>query len=180
MKKLCVFCMALLMLAMTACGKDTSGGGKDTSGGGQSVDLRAAYEAAIAQVNEELGDNAPALLEETAVEMLNGYYPGIADIQLKQSVFFLSPTATSCEVAMVEVADSARCSQGARHLPGPCGHHGQRYHVSGRGRHVEKQRHCVRQRELRGAGGAAGGLHRARRISGQILTLRCIFPPYVV
>ena len=83
MKKLCVFCMALLMLAMTACGKDTSGGG-------QSVDLRAAYEAAIAQVNEELGDNAPALLEETAVEMLNGYYPGIADIQLKQSVFFLS------------------------------------------------------------------------------------------
>ena len=123
MKKLCVFCMALLMLAMTACGKDTSGGG-------QSVDLRAAYEAAIAQVNEELGDNAPALLEETAVEMLNGYYPGIADIQLKQSVFFLSPTATSCE--------------------------------------------------LRGAGGAAGGLHRARRISGQILTLRCIFPPYVV
>ena len=42
MKKLCVFCMALLMLAMTACGKDTSGGG-------QSVDLRAAYEAAIAQ-----------------------------------------------------------------------------------------------------------------------------------
>ena len=99
MKKLCVFCMALLMLAMTACGKDTSGGG-------QSVDLRAAYEAAIAQVNEELGDNAPALLEETAVEMLNGYYPGIADIQLKQSVFFLSPTATSCEVAMVEVADT--------------------------------------------------------------------------
>ena len=71
MKKLCVFCMALLMLAMTACGKDTSGGG-------QSVDLRAAYEAAIAQVSEELGDNAPALLEETAVE-----------------------------VAMVEVADSA-------------------------------------------------------------------------
>lgn len=58
MKKLCVFCMALLMLAMTACGKGTSGGG-------QSVDLRAAYEAAIAQVNEELGDNAPALLEET-------------------------------------------------------------------------------------------------------------------
>ena len=41
------------------------------------------------------------------MELLNGYYPGIADIQLKQSVFFLSPTATSCEVAVVEVADSA-------------------------------------------------------------------------
>ena len=105
MKKLCVFCMALLMLAMTACGKDTSGGG-------QSVDLRAAYEAAIAQVNEELGDNAPALLEETAVELLNGYYPGIADIQLKQSVFFLSPTATSCEVAMVPT--QPRCATSSR------------------------------------------------------------------
>ena len=57
MKKLCVFCMALLMLAMTACGKDTSGGG-------QSVDLRAAYEAAIAQVNEELGDNARLVVSE--------------------------------------------------------------------------------------------------------------------
>lgn len=174
MKKLCVFCMALLMLAMTACGKDTSGGG-------QSVDLRAAYEAAIAQVNEELGDNAPALLEETAVELLNGYYPGIADIQLKQSVFFLSPTATSCEVAMVEVADSAdaakvrdifqtRVDTMANDTMYP----------DEAAMWKNSATVCVRQRELRGAGGAAGGLHRARRISGQILTGRCIFPPYVV
>ena len=100
MKRIFVFCMALLMLTMTACGAGTA---DDT----QSVDLRAAYEAAIAQVNEELGDNAPVLLEETAVELLDSYYPGLADIELKQSVFFLSPTATSCEVAMAEVADRA-------------------------------------------------------------------------
>lgn len=100
MKRIFVFCMALLMLTMTACGAGTA---DDT----RSVDLRAAYEAAIAQVNEELGDNAPVLLEETAVELLDSYYPGLADIKLKQSVFFLSPTATSCEVAMAEVADRA-------------------------------------------------------------------------
>ena len=100
MKRIFVFCVALLMLNMTACGAGTA---DDT----QSVDLRAAYEAAIAQVNEELGDNAPVLLEETAVELLDSYYPGLADIKLKQSVFFLSPTATSCEVAMAEVADRA-------------------------------------------------------------------------
>ena len=100
MKRIFVFCVALLMLTMTACGAGTA---DDT----QSVDLRAAYEAAIAQVNEELGDNAPVLLEETAVELLDSYYPGLADIKLKQSVFFLSPTATSCEVAMAEVADRA-------------------------------------------------------------------------
>ena len=95
MKKLCVFCMALLMLAMTACGKDTSGGG-------QSVDLRAAYEAAIAQVNEEQGDNAPALLEETAVELLNGYYPGISTSRKTMSfsslLFRSASPLVNCEI----------------------------------------------------------------------------------
>lgn len=74
---------------------------------GQSVDLRAAYEAGIKQVQEELGDNAPVLLEETAVEILNSYYPGLENAKLKQSVFFISPTATSCEVSMVEAESAA-------------------------------------------------------------------------
>ena len=34
-----------------------------------------ASEAGIKQVQDELGDNAPVLLEETAVELLNSYYP---------------------------------------------------------------------------------------------------------
>ena len=59
------------------------------------------------QVQEELGDDAPVLLEETAVELLNSYYPGLEKAQIKQSVFFLSPTATSCEVSMVEAASAA-------------------------------------------------------------------------
>ena len=102
MKKLFTLCLALVLaLGLAACGKEK--GTSDT----QSVDLRAAYEAGIKQVQDELGDNAPVLLEETAVELLNSYYPGIADIQLKQSVFFLSPTATSCEVAMVEAESAA-------------------------------------------------------------------------
>ena len=94
---------ALVMaLALVACGQkeDNSGGEtKDdqTQTDGQTVDLRAAYEAAIKQVQEELGDNAPVLLEETAVEILNSYYPGLENAKLKQSVFFISPTATSCE-----------------------------------------------------------------------------------
>lgn len=59
------------------------------------------------QVQEELGDDAPVLLEETAVELLNSYYPGLEKAQIKQSVFFLSPTATYCEVSMVEAASTA-------------------------------------------------------------------------
>ena len=66
MKKLFTLCLALVLaLGLAACGKEKEP--SDT----QSVDLRAAYEAGIKQVQDELGDNAPVLLEETAVELLH-------------------------------------------------------------------------------------------------------------
>lgn len=113
MKKTFALLLALVMaLALVACGQkeDNSGGetkddqtkDNQTQTDGQSVDLRAEYDAAIKQVQDELGDNAPVLLEETAVEILNSYYPGLENAKLKQGVFFISPTATSCEVSMVE------------------------------------------------------------------------------
>ena len=63
MKRMITLLLALAMaLSLAACGKkdDTIGG--DTACD-QSVDLRAAYEAGIKQVQDELGDNAPVLLE---------------------------------------------------------------------------------------------------------------------
>ena len=102
MKKFVAMLLALVMaLSLVACGQkeDNIDGEKkndQTQTDGQTVDLRAAYEAGIKQVQEELGDNAPVLLEETAVEILNSYYPGLENAKLKQSVFFISPTATSC------------------------------------------------------------------------------------
>ena len=81
MKKTFALLLALVMaLALVACGqKEDNIGGEtkddQTQTDGQSVDLRAEYDAAIKQVQEELGDNAPVLLEETAVEILNSYYP---------------------------------------------------------------------------------------------------------
>ena len=96
----------VLALSLAACGQKEDSIGGDTAGD-QSVDLRAAYEAGIKQVQDELGDNAPVLLEETAVELLNSYYPGLENAKLKQSVFFISPTATSCEVSMVEAESAA-------------------------------------------------------------------------
>ena len=102
MKKLFTLCLALVLaLGLAACGKEKES--SDT----QSVDLRAEYEAGIKQVQDELGDNAPVLLEETAVELLNSYYPGLENAKLKQGVFFISPTATSCEVSMVEAESAA-------------------------------------------------------------------------
>ena len=116
MKKTFALLLALVMaLALVACGqKEDNIGGEtkddQTQTDGQTVDLRAAYEAGIKQVQEELGDNAPVLLEETAVEILNSYYPGLENAKLKQSVFFISPTATSCEVSMVEAPPTPRSS----------------------------------------------------------------------
>ena len=113
MKKISALLLALVMaLSLMACGqKEDNIGGEtkddQTQTDGQSVDLRAAYDAGIKQVQEELGDNAPVLLEETAVEILNSYYPGLENAKLKQSVFFISPTATSCEVSMVEAESAA-------------------------------------------------------------------------
>lgn len=100
MKKVMSLCLALLMvLCLAACG-----GQQETKQ--ESVDLRAAYDEAIAVVNQELGAEAPVLLEETNMDYIGGIYVGLADIELKQGVFFLSPTTKSCEIVMVEAANS--------------------------------------------------------------------------
>ena len=107
MKRMITLLLALVLaLSLAACGQKEDNIGGDTAGD-QAVDLRAAYEAGIKQVQDELGDNAPVLLEETAVELLNSYYPGLENAKLKQGVFFISPTATSCEVSMVEAESAA-------------------------------------------------------------------------
>lgn len=126
MKKFIALLLALVMaLALVACGaKDNGDAGKNdgdvpsntqtdtdkdtkTDGDVQAVDLRAAYDAAIAQVNEALGSEAPVLLETTDMDMLDSYYPGIKDVATKQLVAFQSPTGTACEVIMVEVENAA-------------------------------------------------------------------------
>lgn len=97
-KSICLILTVLLALTLCACGESKTA---------EPVDLKAACDAAIAQVSEELGDDAPVLMEETSMDLLGSLYAGIGDIELKQSVFYLSPTYTSCEIAMVETASAA-------------------------------------------------------------------------
>ncbi len=108
MKKFMALLLALVMaLSLVACGQKNDTSDSDTQTDTQSVDLRAAYDAAIKQVQDELGDNAPVLLEETSADVLESIYPGIGKIEMKQAVYFLSATMTYCEVSMVEVANAA-------------------------------------------------------------------------
>lgn len=113
MKKYIALLLALVLaLSLVACGqkdepKTDDPANDQTQTDAKTVDLKAAYDTAIAAVNEELGDNAPVLLETTDMDMLNGYYAGIKDVALKQWVAFQSPTGTSCEVVMVEVENAA-------------------------------------------------------------------------
>ena len=160
--------ISAVLLSLMACGqKEDNIGGEtkddQTQTDGQSVDLRAAYEAGIKQVQEELGDNAPVLLEETAVEILNSYYPGLENAKLKQSVFFISPTATSCEVSMVEAESAAEAEIVRQSFQARVDA------MADDTTYPEEQFHRHRQRQLCGAGGAARRLHRTRRISGKIL-----------
>ena len=77
MKKLFTLCLALVLaLGLAACGKEKEP--SDT----QSVDLRAAYEAGIKQVQDELGDNAPVLLEERTEDGWVGYTPEYIQVTL--------------------------------------------------------------------------------------------------
>lgn len=104
MKKWLIVCAAAAAaVCLAACGQQTQQDPEPA----QNVDLRAAYDEAIAIVDQELGDEAPVLLEETNMEYIGALYPGLESIELKQSVFFLSPTATSCEVVMVEAANES-------------------------------------------------------------------------
>ena len=71
------------------------------------LDLEALYNQGIAVLNE-MGGNAPVLFPETDINYLNEFYPGLADIELKQLYAGVAPvTNAPFEVVMVEVANKA-------------------------------------------------------------------------
>ena len=60
------------------------------------------------QVLAEMGPNAPVLFQETNIDYLNQFYPGLADIELKQLYAGVAPvTNAPFEIILVEVADES-------------------------------------------------------------------------
>ena len=70
-----------------------------------SVDLNAFYLSLV----ESYGENFPATMNLCeAVEMLDGFYPGMSEIDAKQMMIYQPMMgAVVCEIALVEVVDSA-------------------------------------------------------------------------
>ena len=68
-------------------------------------DLEALYNQGM-EVLAQMGPDAPVLFPETDIDYLNEFYPGIADIELKQLYAGVAPvTNAPFEIILVEVAD---------------------------------------------------------------------------
>ena len=98
--------IAILMAAvllLTGCGAEAA----PTEPPVESIDLEALYNQGV-EVLAEMGDRAPVLFPETNIDYLNMFYPGLADIELKQLYAGVAPvTNAPFESILVEVADEA-------------------------------------------------------------------------
>ena len=73
----------------------------------QLPDLETLYNQGM-EVLAQMGPNAPILFPETNIDYLNEFYPGIADIEMKQFYAGVAPvTNAPFEIVLVEVADKA-------------------------------------------------------------------------
>ncbi len=70
-------------------------------------DLETLYNQGM-EVLAQMGDEAPILFPETNIAYLNEFYPGLADIEMKQLYAGVAPvTNAPFEIILVEVADVA-------------------------------------------------------------------------
>lgn len=105
MKKLfAVLLASLLVLSLTACG-----GKSDDSAGSDSapadLNLEDVYQSLLDQQPKDADELV--MLPESSPDILDGFYPGLSDLELKQQVFYVAPvTGFATEVMLVEVADS--------------------------------------------------------------------------
>ena len=105
MKKLfAVLLASLLVLSLTACG-----GKSDDSAGSDSapanLNLEDVYQSLLDQQPKDADELV--MLSESSPDILDGFYPGLSDLELKQQVFYAAPvTGFATEVMLVEVADS--------------------------------------------------------------------------
>ena len=71
------------------------------------IDLEALYNQGM-EVLAQMGPDAPVLFPELNIDYLNSFYPGIADVEMKQFYAGVAPvTNAPFEIILVEVANEA-------------------------------------------------------------------------
>ena len=102
MKRLIAILLAAMLL-LAGCSAETT----PTEPPVESIDLEALYYQGVA-VLDQMGANAPVLFPETDVAYLDQFYPGLADVELKQLYAGVAPvTNAPFEIILVEVANEA-------------------------------------------------------------------------
>lgn len=118
MKKLITILLTLcLVLSMAACGNtnstgtpngDTNGTGQESEGGNtdvQALNMESVYENILVKINA--GEDI-IMFSESNPEIIEEFYEGLSNIELKQQVYYIHPvTGFACEIMLVEVANEA-------------------------------------------------------------------------
>ena len=102
--------VTLLLVVFTGCSAGQTAPEKEGTANTTVVelpDLETLYNQGM-EVLAELGDDAPILFPETNIDYINEFYPGIADIELKQFYAGVAPvTNAPFEIVLVEAANES-------------------------------------------------------------------------
>ena len=80
----------------------------ETEANAEAMDLETLYNQGM-EALAQMGDEAPILFPEFSLDYLNAFYPGIADIQMKQFYAGVAPvTNAPYEIVLVEVAEESQ------------------------------------------------------------------------
>lgn len=84
---------------------DSQTSAADTKESEAAGDLQSVYDKIMAQ---QPAENDIIMFPESSEDLINGYYPGLSDIEFKDFLLFMPPvTGNACEILLVEAADSA-------------------------------------------------------------------------
>lgn len=101
MKMRLISVLLVLALLLVGCGAEAA----PTEPVVESIDLEALYNQGV-EVLAQMGPNAPVLFPETNIDYLDQFYPGLAEIELKQLYAGVAPvTNAPFEIILVEVAN---------------------------------------------------------------------------
>ena len=104
-----ILASAFVLSVLAACGGDETDGEQqaEQTGSEQAVDLQTVYQLLL-DMQADTGREELALFAESDPVLIESFYSGLSEINLKQRLFYMAPvTGYACEVMLVEAADKS-------------------------------------------------------------------------